>query len=98
MTIKEVYEKYGSAKYLTRAKKSDFSPFTPTNHYVYKDVQLRIEYDRYNSRWSYSSEDFTYSGVFYGSLKDLINSIEYDINHILASGSLYDTLLEVKSR
>ncbi len=98
MTIKEAYEKYGSAKYLNRAKKCDFSKFKPVNYYVYKNIQLRVEYDRYNDRWYYSSDDFSFSGLFVGNFIDLMNSLKYKINYILAGETLYDTLLEVQSR
>ena len=80
MTLNEVKEQYGTGKLLNELRVKDFSKFNTIEETVYKNVQVRIEYDYFNKKWIYSSDEILFSGAFYGTLSELKNKIKNFIN------------------
>lgn len=81
MTLVEVQEQYGTGKRLNDLRVKDFSRFNSLEETVYKNVQVRIEYDRLNNKWIYSSDEILFSGAFYGTLSELKRKIKDFINN-----------------
>ena len=81
MTLVEVQEQYGTGKRLNDLRVKDFSKFNSLEETVYKNVQVRIEYDRLNNKWIYSSDEILFSGAFYGTLSELKRKIKDFINN-----------------
>ena len=80
MTLNEVKEQYGTGKLLNELRVKDFSKFNTLEETVYKNVQVRIEYDYFNKRWIYSSDEILFGGAFYGTLSELKRKIKDFIN------------------
>lgn len=80
MTLVEVQEQYGTGKRLNDLRVKDFSKFNTLEETVYKNVQVRIEYDHLNNKWIYSSDEILFSGAFYGTLSELKKKIKDFIN------------------
>ena len=80
MTLNEVKEQYGTGKLLNELRVKNFSKFNTIEETVYKNVQVRIEYDYFNKGWIYSSDEILFSGAFYGTLSELKKKIKDFIN------------------
>lgn len=83
MNVKELKEKYGCGKKLTSLRRKDFTSFNTLEETVYKGIQVRIELDRYNNHWIYSSDYISLCGRYDGTITELKEYIKYKINDYL---------------
>lgn len=69
-------------KTLNSMRKGDFTKFNNIHDYNYMNMDVTIEWDYFNNRWTYSSNTHKVSGVFYGSVEDLKKKIKDEYNKL----------------
>lgn len=69
-------------KTLSQIKKSDFLFYCKSRNYKYKDVTIIITFDRYNTKYVYTSKEIAISGFAY-SISELKNNIKYEYNNVI---------------
>lgn len=69
-------------KTLNSMRKGDFSKSNTRNTYEYFNMEVTIEWDYLNNRWTYSSNTHEVSGMFYGSVTDLKKHIKDEYNKL----------------
>lgn len=63
-------------KTLNSMRKGDFTKSNNRHDYNYMNMEVTIERDFLNERWTYSSNTHEVSGGFYGSVADLKKHIK----------------------